>query len=358
MLPHRDASHRETPTLLMKKIICIEGATGSGKSDLALELARLLDTEIISADSRQVYKYLNIGTAKPNPDVLSEIKHHLIDIITPDAKYNAGTFVKDAEKLIDNINKSNKIPIVCGGSMLYIKSLLEGISKIPDVDDESKAKTVEFMNTQSLEECYRFVKKIDPKFADNISPTDKQRISRVIEIWFAFGKGLTDFWIEDDTTIEILPYKIYINKERSILYNDINKRMRNMIDKGLINEIESVLAMGYKPTDPGFNSVGYKEFVEVLRRGVAKNELHPMKPLTKSPDEVPYAEGIPDGVPYVSPAKPLSLNECIELASQHTRNYAKRQITWYRKCSFDCEVSNSNINIKKIFENIMKHFEI
>ena len=316
----------------MKKIICIEGATGSGKSDLALELARLLDTDIISADSRQVYKYLDIGTAKPNPSVLFEIKHHLIDIITPDEKYNAGTFVKDAEELIESINKANKIPIVCGGSMLYIKSLLEGISKIPDVDDESKAKTVEFMSTQSLDECYRFVKKIDPKFADNISPSDKQRISRVIEIWFAFGKGLTDFWIEGDKTNEILSYKIFKNKERNILYNDINKRMRNMIDKGLIEEIESVLAMSYKPTDPGFNSVGYKEFVGVLDCGKRSNHgLHLVKPRT--------------------------LDECIELASQHTRNYAKRQITWYRKCNFDCEVANGNINLKIVLGNIMKHFK-
>ena len=140
----------------MKRLICIEGATGSGKSDLALRLARELNTEIISADSRQVYKYLNIGTAKPDRETLSEVKHHLIDIIAPDKRYSAGDFVQDAEVIINDLHGQDKIPIVCGGTMLYIKSLLAGISEIPAISEEVRLQACEFINNRSLIECYNF----------------------------------------------------------------------------------------------------------------------------------------------------------------------------------------------------------
>ena len=301
-------------------LICIEGPTASGKSALALELSKLFDTEIVSADSRQVYKHLNIGTAKPDIHTLSEVKHHLIDIITPDKRYSAGAFIKDAKDIINNLHAQNKIPIICGGSMLYIKCLLEGISEIPEISKEIISKTNDFMKDNILVDCYQFVQQIDPKFANIISPTDKQRISRAIEVWFAFGKPLTDFWGEQAEN-NYLPFKIYVNKDRNVLYDRINKRMRTMINNGLIEEIESVIKMGYKPSDCGLNSVGYKEFLDMVSH--------------KNYD---------------------MLEQCIDLAAQHTRNYAKRQVTWYRKSEFNYVINGDDVNISLLKENILQYF--
>ena len=313
----------------MKNIICIEGPTASGKSDLAFGLAKVFDTEIVSADSRQVYKYLNIGTAKPNEKLSSEVKHHLIDIITPDKRYSAGAFVKDAEPIINDLWSRGKVPIVCGGTMLYVKSLLEGISNIPDIDEETRTKAYEFMRSNSLEACYKFVTEVDPKFASIISPTDKQRISRALEIWFAFEKPLTYFWDQQEAKDKYRPFRIYVYKERAELYEHINKRMRNMISDGLIREIKSVLDLGYKQEDYGLNSVGYKEFIEC---GVDAK--------CKVIDE------------------PHKLEQCIELAAQNTRNYAKRQITWYRKTSFTYSYSEKTDCISSTREKILEYFSL
>ncbi|MCL2063590.1 MAG: tRNA (adenosine(37)-N6)-dimethylallyltransferase MiaA [Candidatus Cloacimonetes bacterium] len=303
----------------MIKIISIEGATGSGKSSLALKLAKELNTEIISADSRQVYKFLNIGTAKPEAHILSEIKHHLIDIITPEKKYSAGLFVKETEKIIKRLNSEGKIPIICGGSMLYIKSLLEGISEIPEIPSNIIIQTKQFMETHNLSECYELVKTIDSKFSSSISPSDKQRISRALEVWFAFSKPITAYWETQEQKNIYNPFKICIDRNRNELYETINNRMIAMINQGLLEEIKSVLDMGYKKEDYGLNSVGYKEFVDII---ISKNFS--------------------------------KMRECIDMAAQHTRNYAKRQITWYRKENFDSILFDEDTNITTLIEKILK----
>ena len=278
----------------MIPIITIEGPTASGKSDLALKLALELNTEIISADSRQVYKYLDIGTAKPSKEVQNMVKHHLIDIITPDQHYNAGSFLREASVICRHLHSLGKTPIVCGGSMLYIKCLLEGISEIPEIPEDANEKTKDFMLEKSLEECYAFVKKIDPIFASNISSSDKQRITRVLNVWFAFNKNLTEYWSSGKSQPEFIAHRIYVNRDRTELYHRINKRLNDMINQGLLDEIDFLLKKGYSKDDYGLNTVGYKEFL---------------------------CED--------------NLDTAIELAAQHTRNYAKRQITWYRKINFD-----------------------
>ena len=289
------------------KVITIEGATASGKSDLAFRLAKYLDTEIISADSRQVYKYLDIGTAKPDRQTLSEVKHHLTDIITPDMRYSAGAFLKETSAIINNLHDLGKIPIICGGTMLYIGSLLYGLSEIPDIPEEIVSKADEYMKDNTLEQCYEFVKSFDPKFAMKISGTDKQRISRAIEVWFAFGKPLTDFWVENTLSPNINPFRIFVNRDRNELYRRINTRMQEMVKNGLPEEIQSILKMGYSEKDYGLNTVGYKEFLQ--------NDL----------------------------------NTAIDKAAQHTRNYAKRQLTWYRKCEFDLVISDvDKFNLKSL----------
>jgi len=275
-------------------IITIQGPTASGKSALACELALKHGGEIISADSRQVYKFLDIGTAKPDVVIQSQIKHHLIDIITPDQRYSAGDFVKDASVIIENIHNAGKVPIVCGGSMLYIQSLLQGLSEVPDIPPEAAITAKAYISEHSPAECYEFVRQHDPKFASRIGPTDKQRISRAIEVWFAFQTPLTAFWEQQKTTCRYEAQNIFVHCERDVLYKRINQRMRDMIKAGLIDEIEGILKMGYTASDYGLNTVGYKEFLCLFDGSGAR------------------------------------LEDCTELAAQHTRNYAKRQMTWYR----------------------------
>ena len=289
------------------KVITIEGATASGKSDLAFRLAKYLDTEIISADSRQVYKYLDIGTAKPDQQTLSEVRHHIVSIITPDMRYSAGAFLKDATAIIHNLHILGKIPIICGGTMLYIQSLLYGLSEIPDIPMDAVSRADEYMKDHTLAQCFDHVMSFDPKFASKISKTDKQRISRALEVWYAFGKPLTDFWAENTLSSDIKPYKIFVNPDREELYRRINTRMLQMIKNGLLEEIQFILKMGYTKNDYGLNTVGYKEFLD------------------------------------------FDSDTAIEKAAQHTRNYAKRQLTWYKKCEFDLVINDvDKFNIKSL----------
>lgn len=289
----------------MIPIITIEGATASGKSELAKSLAQRLDTEIVSADSRQVYKYLDIGTAKPDHIVRSQVTHHLIDIITPDKSYSAGAFVRDASSIIESLWQRGKIPIICGGTMLYIKSLLHGISKIPEVPLDVKKNVATIMKTYTLSENFEKIKQIDPAFASRISPTDKQRIFRALEVWHAFGVPITSYWQSQDIEPRYTPFKIYVDRDRDDLYHRINARMQDMIQSGLLQEIKGILDRGYSAQDYGLNTVGYKEFLGLYR----------------------------DGGVFTSDATEIA--HSTNLAMQHTRNYAKRQLTWYRRSKFD-----------------------
>lgn len=311
----------------MIPIITIQGPTASGKSDLAVKLCKLFDTELISADSRQVYKYMDIGTAKPDKQIQAEVKHHLVDIIEPSERYSTGNFLKDAEPIIDKLNYKNKIPIVCGGSMLYIKNLISGISKIPDIPAEVTEYVKQLFKEKSLSELYKEVQEYDSFFAERITSTDKQRISRALEVWYAFKRPLSDFWIEEDANKhKYKAFEIYLSPDRQILYKKINQRMECMIKQGLMNEIHSLLDMGFSPESPGLNSVGYKEFIPYI--------------INKRNDDV------------------IIPQELIELAAQHTRNYAKRQLTWYKKVKFEFAISPEQINLSYIEKNIKSFFDI
>lgn len=279
-------------------IITIEGPTGAGKSRVAVQLAQALATEIISCDSRQVYRYLDIGTAKVDAVTQNTIKHHLIDIINPDQSYNAGRFVSDAASIISNLQKQGKTPILCGGTGLYIRSLLEGLFVHPEIDPALRHELHQRLEHEGLKALYAQLEEIDPSLANKISPQDAQRILRGLEIYLATGKALSAHWADQNRSTPYQSLRILISPSREILYQNINLRLLEMLSSGLIAELERVLELGYRWTDPGLNSLGYKEFR-------------------------PYFE---DGV---------SLEQCALLAAQHHRNYAKRQLTWYRKVTFD-----------------------
>lgn len=290
----------------MIPVITIEGATASGKSSLAIVLAEALNTEIISADSRQVYRYLDIGTAKVTKEEQKRVKHHLIDIINPDETYNAGTFVKDASLIIEKLHSEGKIPVICGGTGLYIKALLKGLFSLPPLPQEIRQNLKQRLKEEGLAALYAELKSLDPLFAEKISENDTQRILRGLEVAIGTGIPLSEHWQKQKSSCKYNAFRILIDIPRPELYQRINQRIEKMLAQGLLAEIENLFALGYDENSPGLNCLGYKEFL-----------------------------------PYFK--KEAGLEECILLAAQHQRNYAKRQVTWYRKGNFDLVISPSGI---------------
>jgi tRNA dimethylallyltransferase len=299
----------------MIPILVIEGATASGKSNLAIELACRLKTEIISADSRQIYKYMDIGTAKVTPKQRQLIPHHLIDIITPDQSFNAGQFANQASQIIQTMHAEGKLPIICGGTGLYIRSLLNGLCVLPEISLELRTSLKEQLETDGLEAMYKQLQEIDASFAARISNKDSQRILRGLEVALGTGVPISQHWSKQEKENKYLVYRILLNPPRELLYQRINTRINEMLSSGLIEEIKHLFNMGFNEHSPGLNSLGYKEYL-------------------------PYLTGN------------TSLATCAALAAQHHRNYAKRQSTWYRTCTFDLTLADSQVKISEIAHKI------
>ena len=296
----------------MIPVITIEGATASGKSALAIALAEALNTEIISADSRQVYRFMDIGTAKVTKEEQKRIKHHLIDIINPSENYNAGAFLKDASIIIEKLHSEGKIPVICGGTGLYVKALLKGLFTLPPLPEKIRHSLKQRLKNEGIAVLYAELLKLDPLFANKISENDTQRILRGLEVVMGTGIPLSDHWQKQKLSCKYNAFRILIDIPRPELYKRINLRMEKMLDQGLLDEIENLFALGYTENSPGLNCLGYKEFL-----------------------------------PYFK--KEAGIEECILSATQHQRNYAKRQVTWYRKCTFDLVIFPSGKTMSSSF---------
>lgn len=296
-------------------VATIQGATASGKSNFALELARYLNTEIISADSRQIYKFMDIGTAKPSPQDRKKVQHHLIDIITPDQYYNAGKFARAARSIICGLNDEGKIPLIVGGTGFYIKSLLEGLAIIPEIPGNIKKDLIKKHQEKNNQQLYDYLTSVDPAAASRINVQDRQKLLRAISVYEFTGQPISHYWQKQKSETGLQSYNILMSRDREILYRKIDERLDKMIESGLLNEIEDLLNRGYKEDDPGLRSVGYQEFIPYLQKGT-------------------------------------DLKQCLELAKQHTRNYAKRQLTWLKKIEFDLTLDASSINFSQIYKDI------
>ncbi len=270
------------------KVIAVVGPTASGKSAYGIELAKEVNGEIISADSRIVYKGFDIGAAKPTKDEMQGIPHYLIDIVEPTFDYSAGLYKKQATDIINDISSRGKIPIIVGGTGLYTDILLKGFD-LPDITpDKELRKNLEKF---SAEELYAKLKEIDLKGAESIDSNDKKKIIRALEIIHLTGKTLEQARGKSQSEYEI--EWIGKNFERDALYRRINNRVDKMLEMGLIEETKGLLSK-YGRAYNIINTIGYKEITAYL-----------------------------DGT--------LSLDESIELLKKNTRNYAKRQLTWFRK---------------------------
>lgn len=277
------------------KVIVIAGPTASGKSNLAIELAKRIDGEIISADSMQIYKEMNIGTAKVSKEEMQGIKHYMIDFVPPNKRYSVSAYKKEAENCICEILNKGKTPIICGGTGLYINSLIYGIEfSEEEIDETYRNKLNEIAENEGLEDLYNMAAKIDPEAMKKISKNDKKRIIRVLEIYHKTGKTKTEQDLESRKNEVKYDYKVFaINMNRDILYDRINKRVDIMIEKGLVDEVKSIIQK-YDEFPTAMQGLGYKEVVEYLKESVTKEEM-------------------------------------IEKIKMETRRYAKRQITWFKK---------------------------
>jgi len=281
-----------------------------------MQLAQSLNTEIISADSRQIYKYMNIGTAKPTGSEREQIKHHLIDIITPDQAYNAGRFATDTGQIIKTLHQQEKIPLLVGGTGFYFKSLAEGLFESSDIPWETREEFKLLLEEKGSEYLYSLLKEVDAVSAQRIHPNDVQRVRRALEVWKYTGAAISEHWEKQSQQTTFRVFNILVFQDRAILYPKINQRVDEMINNGLVEEIGMLLAMGYKWDNPGMNTVGYLELRQYFEQG--------------SP--------LQDGVDKIK---------------QNTRNYAKRQFTWYRKIKFDLVLDSEVINFLNVKEKII-----
>jgi tRNA dimethylallyltransferase len=275
----------------------ILGPTASGKTELSLRLAEIYDCEIISADSRQIYRYMDIGTSKPDKSILASIPHHFIDILNPDENYSAGKFEHYGRIAIEAIRSRDHIPIVVGGTGLYIKALCEGLFNFSDSEQDPgiRKKLENELNKIGREAFYEKLKAIDPISAENYSDKNPRRVIRALEFYENTGIPFSE--AQNNGHSQEIQYDcLYfgISMERINLYKRINERCENMWGNGLIEETSKLLSMGYSKYLNSMNTIGYKEAIR-------------------------YLEG------------ELNYDEGLELFKKNTRHFAKRQLTWFRK---------------------------
>ena len=280
----------------MNKLITIVGPTAVGKTDLTLALAKYYHGQVISGDAYQVYKQLNIGTAKPTEEELDTVPHHLIDILEPNEDYSVSVFQQQAKILIENLNHNSILPILSGGTGLYVQSLLENYN-FNDIKPNIELRTEldKLYIKQGIEGLRQRASKLAEKGGIEIRFTDKHRLYRAIELMCA-----GDYNALTNQTKEGLSYVgpvIGLQRERSDLYNRINRRVEIMFEKGLVDEVISLINNGVNSDCQAFKGIGYKEVVQ-------------------------YLEGL------------ISYDACIALIQKNTRHFAKRQITWYKRMPY------------------------
>lgn len=277
--------------LSKKKLIVIVGPTAVGKTRLAINIARHFHTEIISADSRQIYKELTIGTAKPSQAELQEVRHHFIDSHSIHEDYDAARFGEEALALITKLFERSDYVVVCGGSGLYLKALLEGFDDIPEVADEVRDQLIEEFEAKGLLWLQNKMRELDPAYFQQLDQKNPVRLMRALEVKIATGKSISAFQTRVKRTQPFSVVKIGLELERAVLYTRIDERMDNMIDSGLLEEAKSLYP--FKNLN-ALQTVGYREIFD-------------------------YLDGQYDW------------EEAVRLLKRNTRRYAKRQLTWFKR---------------------------
>jgi len=284
----------DRPAHNSESLLTIVGPTAVGKTALSLALAENLGAEIISADSRQIYQELTIGTAKPTPEEQRHAPHHFINERSIfDAPYSAGEFADDANERIRQIHRRGNRPLVVGGSTLYIHALQYGLADIPDVDQSVRSRIEHRLDDEGAEALYDELRRVDPKQAAGMDPTKTQRLVRALEVYHGTGKPLS-YYHEHQPEPPFSYRTIVLHRERSNLYRRIEERVDRMLDNGLLDEVRGLLDQGIDPDRQPLRTIGYREAVDYLS------------------GEIEY-------------------DEMVRLVKRNSRRYAKRQLTWFRR---------------------------
>ena len=271
------------------------GPTAVGKSKLAVELAKKLDGEIISADSMQVYIGMDIGTAKPSKEELEEVPHHLINVIAPDQPWSVSDFIVNSKRLIEEVAGRGRLPMVVGGTGLYLNALIEGY-EFPEIkkDRNVRLKLEDEAKKQGSLYLYERLKKIDPETAAKLHYNDLKRVIRALEVYELTGQPMSKQVSKDLEERQFEPIVVGLDLERPKLYRRIEARVDDMLAKGLIDEVKSLIKEGYDPKLTSMQAIGYKEVAEHLHGKYTHDEL-------------------------------------VNILKQNTRNFAKRQMTWFKR---------------------------
>jgi tRNA dimethylallyltransferase len=279
-----------------EKLVVIVGPTAVGKTELSLELAEQFDGEIISGDSMQVYRGMDIGTAKATPEERARVPHHLIDIIDPDEEYSVALFQEAATRLITEINARGKLPFIVGGTGLYIESVTHRFQFAQaEQDPELRSRLQRLAETEGVEALHRRLAAIDPLTAERLHPNDVKRVIRALEIYELTGTKMSDF----QHRAEHSPYDLLmigLTMDRQKLYERINQRVDKMLEAGLVEEVRRLLDQGYGSALTSMQGLGYKELIPYL-----------------------YGE--------------ITLEKAVNDIKQRTRHFAKRQLSWFRRMS-------------------------
>jgi len=302
---------------MSNRVLVILGPTCVGKTQVSLKLADILKSEIVSFDSRQVYKFMDIGTAKPTKEEREKIRHHLIDLVSPDENFTAADYGKKAREIIRQIVKENKQPIAVGGSGLYLKAMIEGFFQGPAADEKIRKKLKREAQEFGEPHLFSRLKELDPKAAERIHPNDSVRIIRALEVYELTGKPISLWQREGSYEPSAMEFvKIGLNLERKELYQKINLRTEEMISQGFLDEVKMLKKKGFTPKLKALKTVGYQELFDYL-----------------------------DGK--------LDLRAAIEKIKLNTRHYAKRQLTWFGK---DKEIIWLDGEDDNLIKKILEHF--
>jgi tRNA dimethylallyltransferase len=297
------------------RIVIITGPTAVGKTAVGVALARLLDTEMISADSMQVYTHLRIATARPTADELQGVACHLTGFVPPDRQYNLGDFVRDADAVIARLTAANKIPVICGGTGLYLRGLVEGVFDGCDRDENIRRWLDERLEREGLAALHSELQRVDPQAAGRIMPNDRQRILRALEVYHATGSPISALQRQSSARPRYDAQTFILLRDRRDLYRRIEQRVDAMIAAGLEDEVRAYLAAGFSPTHPAFHAVGCLEMARYL-------------------------------------AGEIPLDEAISTIKRRTRQYAKRQLTWFRSMHAAIEVSMDDRTVMECAQDI------
>lgn len=300
----------------MNKIIAVVGPTASGKTSLAINIAKKYNGEVVSCDSMQIYKHMNIGTAKPTSSDMSQIKHHLIDVFDVSTPYSVSDYVKDAQMCVDDIFSRGRLPVFCGGTGLYIDSYLSGIDFGEYQNNpEVRESLIKFLDDNGVAALYQKLVECDGKSAQKIAPENVKRVIRALEVYETTGITLSE-WnrrsVENSNKKDALVLFLDFD-DRQLLYSRIDKRVDMMLEMGILDETERLIKMGIKNSPTACQAIGYKEFY-------------------------PYFDNTD------------TLDNCIQKLKLNSRHYAKRQLTWFKRNKDAVRIAMDNLDSNQAFD--------